>query len=263
MDPAGTDETPPSSHFASPSLGRTVAVSIASVVVVAAGVIALAGRGENDRSSPETTTPASTSQPSHEDDRRFPVVAVDPDGVTIAAGSIFGLTPGRGVGPDDAVAAVTPQLGEPDHDTGWMSVNTQIRPCRDFTEYRELWWGDLSLGFWGLGSATYFHYWVVGDRRSVEFSIPAIDVPGQPTPTMLVTDQNVGVGDPITAIPNDANVTTMSRSEGARVSESSDVVRVAVRSTDPAQPAASGSRFGSYLAVDGEVVAFGAESLSC
>jgi len=52
--------------------------------------------------------------------RPMPVVAADPDGITIAAGGAFGLEPGLGVGPDDVLAAVVPHLGEPTYDSGWL-----------------------------------------------------------------------------------------------------------------------------------------------
>ena len=187
-------------------------------------------------------------------------------GVTIAAGAIFGITPGRTIGPEDALAAVVPHLGQPDHDTGWIRLTTEIRPCQELTEYRELWWGDLSLGFWGRGSATYFQYWTVGDRRFVQFIIPEIDVPAPTAPTALATEQNVRVGDTIDAIPNAPNVTTSPTPGDDRFVEYSEAVRTAVYSTDPDAPpgaAGSASRSGSYLSIDGEVAAFGAESFTC
>ena len=263
---------------ASTTQWRVVAIAASILVVVAVGVVLLSrwGLSENDNAPTAALDPTSSTAGSFvEADPQLPIVPAAPDGVTIAAGAIFGLTPGRAVGPEDALAAVVPHLGQPDHDTGWIPLTTEIRPCQELTEYRELWWGDLSLGFWGRGSATYFQYWTVGDRRFVLFIIPEIDVPAPTMPTMLVTEHDVRVGDTIAAIPDAPNVRSTPWPGDDRFGDSSEVVRTAVFSTDPdAPPGApdSVSRSdsyplidgeGSYLSIDGEVAAFGAESLAC
>lgn len=48
------------------------------------------------------------------------IVEPDPDGVTLAAGAIFGVEPGLGTGPDDVLDEVVPRLGQPDADSGWL-----------------------------------------------------------------------------------------------------------------------------------------------
>ena len=141
---------------------------------------------------------------------RPPVVEVDPDGVTLAAGAMYGIEPGTGVSPDDVLDVVVPRLGPPDLDTGWVvagdlpseTMNPVFDPCSDVTgDSRESWWGDLSFGFGGSGSRTDLQFWNVGDRR-LRFGP---DTPGTP-PTIttgLTTEAGIGVGSAAASIPDD------------------------------------------------------------
>lgn len=265
-----SDDDLPTARRSTPSTQwRVVAVTASILIAVAVVVVVLAGGDSSDNDTAPTLVvnpPFPTAGTFVEADPRLPIVRADPDGVTIAAGAVFGLTPGRAIAPEEALAAVVPHLGQPDHDTGWIPLATEIRPCPELTDYRELWWGDLSLGFWGRGSATYFQYWTVGDRRFVSFLIPEIDVPTPTAPTMLGTEQDVRVGDTADDIPDAPNVTTSQRQGDDRFGDSTEVVLTAVSSADPdAPPAATDSlsRSGSYLSIDGDVVAFGAESFTC
>ncbi len=88
----------------------------------------------------------------------LPSVEVDPTGVTIAAGALFGIEPGVGVTPDEMIEAANPILGPPDHDTGWidrrdLDVDVPVQDC-GLNDYREIVWEDLVTGFWGAGSRT-------------------------------------------------------------------------------------------------------------
>ncbi|WP_040493634.1 hypothetical protein [Ilumatobacter nonamiensis] len=175
--------------------------------------------------------------------------------ITMESGSIQGLATGRGVGPDEVIEAITPELGEADLDTGWVDVNTDVRPCPELTEYRELWWGDLSFGFWGTGDATYLHFWNVGDRRAVLFSVPDLDQGAPGPPLDLMTDQGIHIGDDVTTIPPPF----AARASAAGDERFESGAQVVVVSADPATVENSGH----YLGVDGTVVSFGAESFAC
>jgi hypothetical protein len=199
--------------------------------------------------------------------RRLAVVEPDPDGITLAAGSVFGFQPGVGTGPDDVLAELVPRFGEPDFDSGLLPAERDVdddvtvySPCGGRAEYRELWWGDLSFGFWVDGSRTFLHYWKVGDERITAFLIPDVEA-GPATPTGLTTEHGVGVGDPATSIPDRFDISNSVRSYGP----SNDPVIFSVLSANPAFT--PGSDFptvgGLYVVVDGEVIGFGAESFSC
>ncbi len=202
--------------------------------------------------------------------RRLEVVEPDPDGVTLAAGAIFGFQPGVGTGPDDVLAELVPRFGEPDFDSGLLPAERNVdddgnvtvySPCGGRAEYRELWWGDLSFGFWVDGSRTFLHYWKVGDERITAFLVPDVEV-GPATPTGLTTEDGVGVGDPVTSIPDRFDVSDSVRSYGPL----NDPVIFSVQSANPAftpGSVVSPTVGGLYVVVDGEVIGFGAESFSC
>ena len=201
--------------------------------------------------------------------RRLSVVEPDPDGITLAAGSVFGFQPGVGTGPDDVLAELVPRFGEPDFDSGLLPAERNVdddgnvtvySPCGGRAEYRELWWGDLSFGFWVDGSRTFLHYWKVGDERITAFLIPDVEA-GPATPTGLTTEDGVGVGDPVTSIPDRFDISDSVRSDGP----SNDPVIFSVLSENPAfTPYNAASPIGGlYVVVDGEVIGFGAESFSC
>lgn len=202
--------------------------------------------------------------------RRLDVVEPDPDGVTLAAGAVFGFQPGVGTGPDDVLAELVPRFGEPDFDSGPLPAERNVDDdgnvtvysmCGGRAEYRELWWGDLSFGFWVDGSRTFLHYWKVGDERITTFLVPDVEV-DPATPTGLTTEDGVGVGNPATSIPDRFDISDSVRSYGP----SGDPVIFSVLSANPAftpSNVASPTIGGLYVVVDGEVIGFGAESFSC
>ncbi len=205
---------------------------------------------------------------------RLPVVEPDPDGVTLAAGAIFGIEPGLGTGPDDVLDDVVPRLGQPDADSGWLPAERSVAddgtvttfvPCLELTEYRELRWGDLSFGFWATGSRTLLQHWAVGDRRIAPFLAPETNLPTT-APTEIETEDGVGVGDPLTAIPDRFDTARGNFYGGTQFDPISEVGSVQVVSANPAftpGSVASPTRGGRYLVIDGTVAAFGAESFSC
>lgn len=207
--------------------------------------------------------------------RRLAVAEPDPDGITLAAGAIFGIEPGLGTGPDDVLAEVVPRLGEPDLDTGWLPPErtvaddgtvTDIVPCAELTEYRELHWGDLSFGFWATGSRTFLQHWTVGDRRARSLAVPVTEPPATESPTGLTTEDGVAVGDPVTAIPDRFDTSRSEQFFG--LDSDSPIGVVTVLSANPdftpgsVTPPTRGGSY-NYLESVGVVVAFGAESFSC
>jgi hypothetical protein len=205
--------------------------------------------------------------------RRLPVVEPDPDGVTLAAGAIFGIEPGLGTGPDDVLAEIAPRLGPPDADSGWLPAKrtvtpagtvTVLTPCPDLTRYRELHWGDLSFAFWGAGSRSLLQYWNVGDGPAIGFDVPETDRSNAAAPTELRTEDGVGVGDPVTAIPDRFDTSGLEQIFGSDPTD--DVGRVTVLSSNPAftpGSVASPTRGGGYTVVDDVVVGFGAQTFGC
>ena len=204
--------------------------------------------------------------------RRLEVVEPDPDGITLAAGAVFGFQPGIGTGPDDVLDALVPRLGPPDFDSGFLPPErtvdddgnvTTLSMCGARAEYRELWWGDLSFGFWVDGSRTFLHYWKVGDERITAFLVPDVEV-GPTTPTGLTTEDGIGVGDPVTSIPDRFDISDNEQFFG--FDPSGDPVIFSVLSANPAftpGSVVSPTVGGLYVAVDGEVIGFGDESFSC
>ncbi len=202
--------------------------------------------------------------------RRLDVVEPDPDGITLAAGAAYGFQPGLGTGPDDVLDALVPRFGPPDFDSGLLPAERNVDDdgnvivysmCGDRAEYRELWWGDLSFGFWIDGSRTFLHYWKVGDERITAFLVPDVEV-GPVTPTGLTTEDDVGVGDPVTSIPDRFDVSDSVRSYGP----GNDPVIFSVLSANPESTpgsVVSPTIGGLYVVVDGEVIGFGAESFTC
>ena len=204
--------------------------------------------------------------------RRLPVVEVDPDGITLAAGAAFGFQPGLGTSADDVLAALVPRFGEPDLDSGWLPAERNVdddgnvtvySPCRELTEYRELWWGDLSFGFWETGSRSFLHYWKVGDERITAFLVPDVEV-GPTTPSGVTTEDGVGVGDPESSIPDRFNISDAEQYFGFDPTGEPSIV--SVLSTNPAftpGSVASPTLGGLYVVLDGEVIGFGAEAFGC
>jgi hypothetical protein len=198
------------------------------------------------------------------------VVEPDPDGITLAAGAIFGLQPGLGTGPDEVLAALVPRFGEPEVDSGWLPAEqtvdddgnvTDLVPCPELTEYRELWWGDLSFGFWATGSRTLLQFWNVGDRGITMTGWPDVEV-GPTTPLGLTTEDGVGRGDPVTSIPDRFNVSDRVGGSGF----DGVVNGVSVLSTNPAftpGSVASPTLGGTYVVSSGDVTGFGAQSFGC
>ncbi|HSM66718.1 MAG TPA: hypothetical protein VK860_10475, partial [Ilumatobacteraceae bacterium] len=197
----------------------------------------------------------------------------DPDGVTLAAGAIFGIEPGLGTGPDAVLAEIAPRLGPPDADSGWLPAErtvtpagtvTVLTPCPDLTRYRELHWGDLSFAFWGAGSRAQLQYWNVGDGPAIGFDVPETNLPSAAPPTELETEDGVGVGDAVTAIPDRFDTSGIEQVFG---SDPTDTVgRVTVLSSNPAftpGSVASPTRGGGYIVVDDVVVGFGAQTFGC
>lgn len=255
------------------------AASLVAVVSVAVVLVAVSG-GDDDQVATDPTSISTTAPPTTDaglaslppvapetpEDPELPNVEIDPDGITIAAGAIFGLVPGSAVSADDVLAAVTPRLGEPDVDSGWLPAKRL--PCEGLTEYRELWWGDLSFGLWETGSRTYLQHWSVGDRRFGLFPVPDVDAPTDPTPTGLATEAGVRVGDPLGAIPVQPNVRIEAwpDNDGDPFQSDEAVLQVWVSSANPEyRPSglAPESRSGRYLVIGSSVAAFGAESYSC
>lgn len=202
----------------------------------------------------------------------LPAAEVDPTGVTIAAGALFGVEPGVGVTPDALIDAAAPVLGTPDDDTGWLDRRSsgdanRIQTC-GLNEYREIRWGDLVAGFRGSGSRTVLMFWYVGDPRTIGMITPDIDRPRVSGPSGLTTEHGVGVGDPIDDLPDRINISRVDWDAGndARFDESDAIVSVTVISANPRKTPSNlepGILGGSYLSIDGTVVGFGAETTSC
>jgi hypothetical protein len=202
--------------------------------------------------------------------RRLEEVEPDPNGVTLAAGAVFGFQPGNGTSVDDVLAALVPRFGEPDIDSGWIPAERSVHdgnvtvyaPCRELTEYRELWWGDLSFGFWATGSRSMLHFWKVGDPQIRPFLVPDVEV-GSTTPTGLTTEDGVGVGAPATSIPDRFDVSDQEGFFGFDPSGEPEIVTVL--SANPAYRS-GGVAFatigGLYVIVDGVVIGFGAETFT-
>lgn len=191
--------------------------------------------------------------------RRLPEVELDPRGVTIAAGAVFGIRPGVGVTVEDVLGAVTPELGDPDLDTGWIDdpSDGQMANC-ELNDYRELVWDDLVFGFWSTGSRTLLLFWHIGDGDIVSSRIPDIERPDADS-TGLRTEVGVGLGDSIDDIPVAFNV-----NKDPDPNRPPGEILVAVVSADPdASPNDRRIRAGMYLVIDGTVVAFGAEDFYC
>lgn len=197
--------------------------------------------------------------------RDLPIVAIDPDRVTIAAGALFGVRPGLGVTPDRLIEAVDPMLGAPDQDTGWIDRRNDGPPTQTcgLNDFREIAWGDLVAGFWGSGSRTVLLYWYVGDERVVQSNTPESELTEPTVASNLITEQGVGIGDDADAIPDRFNVV---RGEGIEVSpgDTIEFVIVATRNPDSTfDNLASPTLGGVYLIVDDTVVGFGAGILVC
>lgn len=123
--------------------------------------------------------------------RTLPTADVDPNGVTIAAGAAYGIEPGIGVTPDGVLAAVTPHLGDPDLDTGWIPGPSDSQMANCELVWGDLVWGDLVFGFWATGSRTELLFWHVGDERIVLTPTPEVDRPDL-DPLDLRTESGVG-----------------------------------------------------------------------
>lgn len=197
--------------------------------------------------------------------RDLPIAEIRDDGITIAAGALFGIQPGLGVTPDELIEAVEPVLGAPDQDTGWLDHRNDGPPIQTcgLNDFREIAWGDLVAGFWGSGSRTVLLYWYVGDERVVQSNTPESELTEPTVASDLITEQGVGVGDDADAIPDRFNVV---RGEGIEVSpgDTIEFVTVATRNPDSTfDNLASPTLGGVYLIVDDTVVGFGAGILVC
>lgn len=203
--------------------------------------------------------------------RRLPVVEPDPEGVTLAAGAIFGIEPGPGTGPDDVLDVVVPRLGQPDADSGWLPASESgadtggaISTIQCGAEYRELRWGDLSFGLWATGSRTLLQHWIVGDRRLAPFLVPETNLPATASPTTLETEHAVVVGDPESSIPDRFETSRSDSFFG--LDDIDDVAVVQVLSANPTftpGSVASPTRGGLYMVIDGTVAAFGDTTYDC
>lgn len=197
--------------------------------------------------------------------RNLPIADVADDGITIAAGSLFGIRPGLGVTPDELIEAVDPVLGAPDQDTGWIDHRNDGPPIQTcgLNDFREIAWGDLVAGFWGSGSRTVMLYWYVGDQRVVGWNTPDSELAAPNAATGLTTEQGVGIGDDADAIPDRFNVAHV---EGIEVRPGDTIEQVIVKTRNPdstvddLEPATVG---GGYVIVDGSVVGFGAQAPDC
>jgi hypothetical protein len=201
--------------------------------------------------------------------RTLPTVEARPDRVTIAAGALFGIEPGVGVTPDAVIDAVAPFLGAPDQDTGWLdrrNLGAAIQTC-GLNDYREIAWGDLVTGFRGTGSRTVLQFWSVGDRRIIAATTPETELATPTEPSGVTTEDGVGIGDPIDAIPDRFNSNRFElATNGERFDPAMEVQWVNVVSRNPRAAGSTlepASRRGSYLVVDGTVAAFGAEVVNC
>jgi hypothetical protein len=201
--------------------------------------------------------------------RTLPTVEARPDRATVAAGALFGIEPGVGVTPDDVIDAVAPFLGAPDQDTGWLdrrNLGAPIQTC-GLNDYREIAWGDLVTGFWGAGSRTVLLFWSVGDRRINAVTTPESELATPTEPSGVTTEDDVGIGDPIDAIPDRFNINRFElETSDERFEPAADVRWVNVVSRNPRATGSNlepASRRGSYLVIDGTVAAFGAEVVNC
>lgn len=174
--------------------------------------------------------------------------------INAAAGTAFGIAPGVGVSADDVVAAVTPELGGPTYDTGWLDVPSGgLVPCPDTDdEYRELWWDDLSFTLWRRGGRTFLSAWALGPppESTAMFDVPPFDRPDA-TSSGLQTESGLGIGD-------DAD-----RLAGANVR------RTDISSGDPGEPTiemiivASTDGGSTFTAVDGRIERIEATAFTC
>lgn len=202
----------------------------------------------------------------------LPDVEVDPNGVTLAAGTAFGITPGLGVDPEATVATVTAALGLPTDDTGWVDPETLLadgerRPFAlacDLNEYRLVRWGDLEFSFARTGSRTALAYWGVGDSELLRAGAPsAADRLPEPEPSDLATEHGVRVGDSRASIPRVLGV-------GGRTIVGTDPAVpeefiVSIVSRAEARPLSGDETFrgGSYHVIGDEIVGFGTTMGAC
>ena len=192
---------------------------------------------------------------------RPPVVESDPDGITLAAGTVFGIEPGLGVTPDQVLETVSSRLGEPDRDTGWLDgLNDGRMWSCDLADFRVISWGDLEFVFWGTGSRTLLLAWYVGDPSLLSNNTPEVER-SDATPTGLRTEAGLGIGDPASTIPTAitvgrATVTDTGSLERFRVEVSS-------ANPDANRPQELPLRGGTYLVIDGAIAAFGSEAFTC
>lgn len=131
--------------------------------------------------------------------RPLPAGSPDPAGLDVASGTAFGIQPGLGPSPDDALDAVGAVLGDPDFDSGWLGVpaGTPV-PCRGADDvYRTLWWGDLSFAFWRTGERTFLESWMLGEPWNWRL-VPDVDAAIAPElvePSGLRTEAGLAIGD--------------------------------------------------------------------
>lgn len=129
---------------------------------------------------------------------------LDPDALSLADGSAFGLRPGDAVDVDREVARVSAALGtDPTLDTDWYPVPDETpadgtEDCIGGPDYRVVWWGDLRLAFWrdpegNFGPALW--NWSVGDRNVMWFGKSEPGAQPDAPPSGLASGLGFSVGD--------------------------------------------------------------------
>jgi hypothetical protein len=155
--------------------------------VVAVAVVVVSGcardgseRLEGASAAPEpsvpTVAPSSTSDSTPTGSPAAPTIVLADDGLGIAA---------LGAAADDAIAAVTAVLGQPDEDSGWVDPLT-IGACAG-DEARYVAWGSLYLYFSNRSA------FVDGDRHFFGYSYGSVgDL--EAIPEGLATPEGIGLG---------------------------------------------------------------------
>lgn len=120
--------------------------------------------------------------------------------IDAADGSVFGFRASQRVSPEAVRDVIERQLGDVDRDTGWVTAPSTPRSdgvvdCRAGRPYRELWWGDLRIGFTQEDSAVtaVVSSWSVGDPSASgsDRQRPDDVAPGAPE---LLTETGIDVG---------------------------------------------------------------------
>jgi len=194
--------------------------------------------------------------------RTLPPVDVDPTRITVGAGALFGIEPGLGIDAEEVITAARPQVGEPTADTGWIAFDDRRF---EENEFREVRWGDLVTIFLRRGSRSEFRAWNVGDDRVLASQLPPVERTEPGEPTGLRTEHGIAVGDPLDDVPSEFNLAIVDNDGNPDPWFDADdrVQYVVVRSPNPRATAGSilpSTRGGGYIAVDGTIVAIGANT---